>query len=67
MAYYVPPSKKVGVTRLPCPPPNCAHGCIGVGSCVLDFEIGAHKPMMQLKERLWCPHFLQFYLGRKQQ
>jgi len=26
MAYYVPPSKKVGRTRSPCPPPNCAHG-----------------------------------------
>jgi len=26
MAYYVSPPKKVGRTRLPCPPPNCAHG-----------------------------------------
>jgi len=25
MAYYDPPSKKVGDTRPPCPPPNCAH------------------------------------------
>ena len=25
MAYYVPPSKKVGETGPPCPPPNCAH------------------------------------------
>jgi len=26
MAYYVTPSEKVGGTRPPCPPPNCAHG-----------------------------------------
>jgi len=25
MAYYVPPSEKVRVTRSLCPPPNCAH------------------------------------------
>jgi len=27
MAYYVPPSKKVGRTHPPCSPPNCAHAC----------------------------------------
>jgi len=26
MAHNVPPSKNVGGTRPPCPPPNCAHG-----------------------------------------
>jgi len=25
MAYYIPPPKKVGGTRPPRPPPNCAH------------------------------------------
>jgi len=27
MGFYVPPSEKVGRTRPPCPPPNCAHNC----------------------------------------
>jgi len=26
MAYHIPPSKKLGGTRPPCSPPNCAHG-----------------------------------------
>jgi len=26
MTYYVPPVWKIGGTRPPCPPPNCAHG-----------------------------------------
>jgi len=25
IAYYIPPPEKVGGTRPPCPPPNCAH------------------------------------------
>jgi len=44
MAYYIPTVWKSGETRLPCPPPNCAHGWSYLTTLTLPIYWVAHWP-----------------------
>jgi len=61
MAYNIPLSEKVGGTRPPCPPPNCAHACVACFVMPLGAIVPLRCTLSYTKNRFYNVIFLDYF------